>query len=374
MSTVTELLFAVPGASDANRPAWLAERRTGITATEVRDLYLEQLGKPSYTRRHELLQRKLGRIPEQSDLSGVPVIAWGKAREPIIAETIRERYGIEPESRVFKLATNSGKLASPDGIGWDFDGAPLLSEIKTSGVAVPPGSEWFDKKGYLFQCMWGMRVLGARRCLYVWEHRAEIEPGVFEPGEQHFHWIDYDEQLATKLDDLADSFLAELKAAASTPWEGPVVDDELDTLAVNYLRFLGEEKSAGVAKTAAFNAVKKALAGKDRFQQETMLARITWTRGGETTSTERVERLSVDEEAAKSAHPAEWEALQKTAAALQKAEAAEERARARFEKAEERWVSLLPDHTKSEFVEEQVVRTVRANLTITAPKIKETKK
>lgn len=340
-------LIAVPGASDADRPAWLAQRRTGCTATEIRDMYLEQLGKPSYVKRDELIARKLGRIPEVADLSHVPVVAWGKLREPVIAEVVRQRYGIEPESRVFSLVENPGKLASPDGIGRDFDGAVLLSEIKTAGGNVDPGTELFDKKGYLYQCMWGMRVLGARRCLYVWEERIEVAPNVFEPGEQHFHWIDYDEVLAARLDDLADRFLDDLTAAASEPWERPEVDEVLDTHAVNYLRGLAAEKEGKALKEASYRALLAA-----RKSQTSALARVTFTPGKPAVE---FDEEVVDLEAAAAAHPKETAALG--------------RAKARVEKLQAEWDALADGHRKTVHV---VAKGTADRVTVTATK--ETKK
>lgn len=261
------------GASDTDREAWLAERRNGPTATEIRDLYLGKLTV------RELVDRKLGRTPEIGDLSHIPVIGWGKEREPIIAAEVERRYWIAPESRVFKAADHSRKLASPDGVGLDFDDELLVSEIKTAGKNIAPGTDAYRQKGYEAQMMWVMRVLGARRCLYAWEYRLTL-PGMegFVPGELSFHWIEWDEALAKKLEDIADGFLAALDAAASeTEPEQPEIDEELDTLAVNYLRGLDLEKQAKELKEPAYRQMLELLDAGEPVVQVSPLARVSFT-------------------------------------------------------------------------------------------------
>lgn len=278
-TTVSKLaeLEARAGASDQDREAWLAERRTGITATEVRDLWLEKHGRKAYTNRRELIGRKLGRIPEVGDLSGVPVIGWGKDREPVIAAEIDRRFSIAPESRVFRSVENARKLASPDGVGVDFDGELVVSEIKTAGKDIAPGTEAFDAKGYLAQMIWVMVVTGARRCLYAHEYRLDSLGGGFEPGLLRFWWIDWDEALAAELVEIADAFLADMDAAAAGELDEPVIDEELDTLAVNYLRGLDLEKQAKDLKEPAYRAMFELLDAGEPVVQESSLARVSFT-------------------------------------------------------------------------------------------------
>lgn len=271
-------LEARAGASDQDREAWLAERRTGITATEVRDLWLEKHGRKSYTSRRELIGRKLGRIPEVGDLSGVPVIGWGKDREPVIAAEIQRRFMIAPESRVFRALDVPRWLASPDGVGVDFDGELVVSEIKTAGKDIAPGTEAFAAKGYLAQMIWVMVVTGARRCLYGHEFRLDAPGGGFEPGLQRFWWIEWDADLAAELIDIADVFLADMDAAAAgAEPDEPVIDEELDTLAVNYLRGLDLEKQAKELKEAAYRAMFERLDAGEPVVQESALARVSFT-------------------------------------------------------------------------------------------------
>ncbi|MFE4469520.1 YqaJ viral recombinase family protein [Leifsonia sp. NPDC056824] len=257
------------GASDADRPAWLAERRLGISATEIRDLYLKKI---SF---QKLIDQKLGRIPEGSDRRG-KAAAWGHEREPEIAVEVLARYNMVPESRVIHAADDPRKLASPDGVGLNFDEQVQIAEIKTHGLTVniEPGSKEFDAKGYFLQMVWQMRVLGARRCLYAIEQRL-VAGSWYEPGAQQFFWVEWDEkaqQLAAELDALADRFLAALDAAAGEDWSPEPVDEELDTHAVNYLRALELEREAKALKAPAWAAMLAA--GKS---QTSALARVTYS-------------------------------------------------------------------------------------------------
>lgn len=267
------------GASDADRPEWLAERRTGVTATEIRDLFI------GTKKERDLIAVKLGWRAEQEDLNYVRVIAWGRDREPAIAEQIMLRYAISPESRIVRAADNPRFLASPDGTGTAFDGSLLTSEIKTAGMDVSPSSPAFAKKGYLFQIIWQMRVTGSRRCLYAWEDRIEVAPGVFDPGEMHFEWIEYDEAIAQVLEGVALSFLEHLDEAAAGEYVEPIIDDEMDTLAVNLLRFRELEADAVTAKTTTWKAMLARAEGCDAFSQSSTLARVTWSPGIETQTT-----------------------------------------------------------------------------------------
>lgn len=284
------------GASDQDRERWLSERRSGVTATELRDLMLGHIS------RAELIALKLGR--KRDSFGGNAYTAWGTAREAVIAAVIDERYAIAPESRLLHAEDNSRFLASPDGVGVDFAGDLLVDEIKTAGVPIPIGSLAFDKKGYRYQMTWVMRVSGARRCLYAWEERIPDGEGGFLPGELHFEWLDYDEDLAARMEDEAVAFLDQLDAVALEPFVTPDVDEDVDTHAVNYLRFIAEESSAAEAKKKEYNAILAEVGERESFQQEGATARVTLTPMKVGT---RVER---DTEAARAARPDLWEAAQ----------------------------------------------------------------
>jgi YqaJ-like viral recombinase domain len=364
-------LLSRAGASDTDRPAWLAERLGGLTATEVRDLMVKG---PTF--RRELIALKLGLRVDT--FSGNQFTAWGNKREPIIAAWIEFRFGIVPESRVFRAAGNARLLASPDGVAFDeFADMLLLSEVKTSGHDIAPGTTKFDEVGYLFQMIWGMRVTGARKCLYAWEqHNRDWQDRggeYFEPAPLHeeplFVWIDYDERIAVRLEQVALEFLAELDAAriALDAGDAPAYDDELDTLAFNVIKFRSAEGEATKAKEKAWGELKVALADKATFSQESPLARISWTRGGTVEETRDDTVEVVDEEAAKASRADVW-------AALHGAEKRSESAARTLEKRRAEWAAVLEQHTTVVPTKVTASKTVRPNLTVTEVKAPKGKK
>jgi hypothetical protein len=108
----------------------------------------------------------------------------------------------------------------------------------------------------------------------VVEERLTPAPGLlakgFLPGELHRHWVERDDALIAELVALADGFLAELDRQRE---DGvPVIDEDVDTHAVNYLRGLAAEKEGAELKTTAYKALLAA--GKS---QTSALARVTFT-------------------------------------------------------------------------------------------------
>lgn len=295
-TTLPADLEARAGASDKDRPAWLNERAHGCTATEVRDLWLKAHGYPGKTveqliaeKLPFLLATSLEEIEEAAagGFGGNKFTAWGNTREPIIAEQLLEHFGMLPESRVFRSAANPRHLASPDGIRVGDDGRLEVAEIKTSGADIAPGTESYVKKGYGIQQTWVSGVIEAWRSLYAWEQHdgdwqdrggrfPEPEPlDLFVPTA----WIEFDADLFAELVVLADHFLERLDVAvaAARAGDGPVIDEELDTLAVNYLRGLSLEKEAKALKEPAFRAMFERVESDETFVQESPLARVSFT-------------------------------------------------------------------------------------------------
>lgn len=256
-------LYERAGASDRDREKWLAQRRQGITATQIRDL---MIGAISMRR---LIDQKLGRIPETGDLSGVPVIAWGNAREAAVAEMLRAE-GFIPETRVFHHVDNPRYLASPDGVQETWDGDLWVTEIKTSAHDLPVDSKELAVKGYEIQMQWVMYVTGASRCRFAVEEREAVADGVYEVGPLHLHWVERDEAEITRLVVAADAFLAELDRQRE---EGaPEVDEVIDTHAFNYLRGLDAEKAGKALKESAYASLLAA-----GVSQQSALHRVTYT-------------------------------------------------------------------------------------------------
>lgn len=153
------------GASDTDYENWLAERRNGLTATEVKHLYMG--GSID-----ELALLKL--MPVKSSFTSSKYLTWGKEREPLIATEVSKEYPyLAHESRVFRSASNDRYLASPDMIGVDEVERIALAEIKTSKYDLAPGSAHFEKTGYLYQMQWQMYVLDASWCVFAWERHHD---------------------------------------------------------------------------------------------------------------------------------------------------------------------------------------------------------
>jgi len=294
MTAVVDVLAALEeraGASDADRTQWLLARAQGITATEVRDLWLRKRTARS------LIEEKLtflrATTPEELEAAARATFidskytAWGRSQEPVIAAVVQSVFPyLAPESRVFRSAENDRWLGSPDGIGIDPAGELVVSEIKTSKHDVRAGMSSYDRAGYFVQMTWIMRVTGARRCLYVTEqHDSDWQ----DRGGQHqepspvglvptMEWISYNSELARDLEQLADGFLVALDAArAGDESAAPAIDEELDTLAVNYLRGLDAEKQGKQLKESSYRAIVALVDAGEPVVQESPLARVSWS-------------------------------------------------------------------------------------------------
>ncbi|PPF56058.1 hypothetical protein C5B94_03825 [Clavibacter michiganensis] len=331
------------------------ERAQGVTATEIRDLYLK--GK-SYI--PTLIAKKLGGPePELNNR----YVNRGREREPFLVAQITEQHpDMAHESRVFHAAANSRHLGSPDALGY-VGGVLAVGEVKTGKDDIRGGMPDYYRKGYHLQQQWCMHVTGARMSVYVGE-RQDWSQGDPQPVDlfNDLYVEHYDPALVAQLVSIADEFLAAFDDAAA----GGVAefDEVLDTHAVNYLRGLDLEKQGAALKKEAFAAVKKALADETTFSQASPLARITWTRAGQKTEQRPVETVDLD--AAKAAHPDEYAYLQAKRAEFEAIELG-------LDEAQEAWNAVLAEHTTETRKTVQV--TVRENLTITAPKtMKETKK
>lgn len=188
-ATTTYLERLVTDGSD--EAAWLQARARGITATDVAKL----------TSIHSIPVMALEKL-RPSTFTGNVFTEHGKTREPVIAEWVRERTGIEPSSSLFHAAEETRHLATPDGIGMRHDGVLELAEIKTTGKG------WDQIPGnYLRQVYWQQYVLGAQRTFFVWEQHSNFVPISNEPK---FTWIERDEEAIAELVWLANGLIGEL--------------------------------------------------------------------------------------------------------------------------------------------------------------------
>lgn len=317
------------GASDKDREAWLAERAGGVTATELAKIMIAPNREVAIT---ALVKKKRDGDP----FTGNAFTEWGNLREPVIAAYLAG-YGVAAESRVFHAAQNSRHLASPDGISINFDGEIELDEIKTSGKPLPKGSAALAEKGYEWQMQWCNYVTGA-----VGSHlNVELRlgrPGEFRAGEMSREWFPRDEGMIAQLVEVADMVLSAMDSPAA-----PVINEEVDTHAVNYLRAKGEWKAWGELKDSSYAALVEL-----GISQESPLARVTITPGKPATE---FDDEVIDLDAAAAAHPKETKAL--------------ERAKARVAKLQAEWDALATEHKKTV---RAVGKATAARATVTAGK------
>ncbi|GAA3691294.1 hypothetical protein GCM10023081_30940 [Arthrobacter ginkgonis] len=179
-------------ADSSNRIGWLRARSQGITATDVAKLSTPRsIEAAAHAKLHG------------SGFSGNSWTDHGKAREPVIADWVREHHGIVPSTQLFHAHGQRLHLATPDGIALRPGGRVELAEIKTTNKA------WRSiPRHYLRQVWWQQYVLGAERTLVVWEQHEDFVPVHAEPL---CRWVDRDEEQIRALVGMADRLVEELR-------------------------------------------------------------------------------------------------------------------------------------------------------------------
>src|SRR5690606_32519976 len=127
--------------------------------------------------------------------------------EPVIAAWVQENFNIFPSSQLFHSQHSKLHLATPDGLGFDASGIPVLAEIKTTNKP-------FKKipKNYLRQVLWQQHVIGAERTLFVWEEHDNFVPVRAVP---EYLWVERDDELIQDLIDKAESLISALREATA---------------------------------------------------------------------------------------------------------------------------------------------------------------
>jgi hypothetical protein len=198
MSTIYERALADKNVDEVS---WLHARRTGVTATEVRDLAKSKNGWSNLA-----ASKRSG----ERDFFGNKFTEWGLEREPFLVETMLKPEGFFGSDVLYHAEENKRHLATPDAL-YLSDGIVLVGEIKTSKHDVSPGSEAFVKAGYYDQIQFQMYVIGddCMECLYVWEQHEDFTP---LPAQKE--WIKRDQKRIEELVAVADEFLAFLDSDA----------------------------------------------------------------------------------------------------------------------------------------------------------------
>lgn len=215
------------------RAEWLEQRRQGITATEVAKA---ATGRPAD--RRSILTEKVTNETREFDNK---YLAWGRTREPFIADWITRNYGIEPNRYLLAHPVNPRYLATPDGYSVQFDGSVATAEVKTSKHDLDPvitastvtaddankvlagkvsgGQFWSET--YYDQMQWQMFVTGAERALFVWEQHDDRWPNPTPMGAPRAVWVERNNERIAYLVSVADVMLVEIDAArgGSLPWD-----------------------------------------------------------------------------------------------------------------------------------------------------------
>lgn len=169
---------------------WLRLRREGITATDA--ARLATAGSVN-----GVVNDKLG----GSAFTGNRYTEFGRMREPVIADWVRERHGIGGCGLLIRAEDDPRHLATPDGLA-EWGAEVVLAEIKTTNK---PWSR--IPRNYLRQVWWQQYVVGAERTLFVWERHDDF---VVQDDEPTAVWIERDDAEIAKLVRLADTVLERL--------------------------------------------------------------------------------------------------------------------------------------------------------------------
>jgi hypothetical protein len=294
------------------RGPWLAQRRGGITATEV--------AKAAAGRASDIAKIVAEKVSGEDtlDLTGNKFIDYGNAREPIIADYVQRRFGVEPNQVLFARGDNPRHLATPDGYIDDaFTGDVFVGEIKTSRHDLWPfpfardyaehGIPWltpsiaenalraldrgdrsakFWDTGYYDQIQWQMYVMDASRAIFAFEQHDDNWPNPKPKREADTIWVERDDARIAYLIDVAERLLA--KIDASTPDSiAPAsdVDPDVADHVHKYLHALADEKVAGEVKSTNWKWLQEHFKNVDEYRNENDEAKITWARSEKSVTT-----------------------------------------------------------------------------------------
>lgn len=287
--------------------AWREARRRVVTASEI-----PVIVRGGAARAALLAEKRSG---EWRDLSHVPAIAHGLAREPALTAWASLKWPDVAQSELLLAADVNERHAAT----CDLLGVSSVVELKTG---IHPWEACPSAPKYRDQVLWQMHVTEHREAWLVYERHDGGVPVDFEPTVVPVKW---DAERVAVLVEAADVFLAELD---DDTVEVVPLDLDLDVLARRYLDEHEAEKQRTAAKKAAWADLHSRLADAGSVSQETDGARVTWT-------VAEKPKVTVDEAAAREANP----------------------------ELAEMWDALIAAHTTTEMVRE-------SRLTVTRPKEK----
>lgn len=178
-------------ADSTDRPAWLAARRSRITASMA-----AKLSKP------ESIHLYLAQMLRDGEWDGNAYTRHGTAMEPALLAWA----GFEQNTYLIHAADEPGFAATPDGIKTRSNGSLLLAQVKTSNKpfkTIP--------LAYRRQVWWEQYVLGAEETSFIWDvHDGGFDMTTLEP---HIQTIPRDDAEINKMLAIARPLLELLTAA-----------------------------------------------------------------------------------------------------------------------------------------------------------------
>ena len=189
----------------AEREQWLAERKKGITATDISAI----CGYNPWRHPIDVYREKRGLV-ESDDISDKPHIMWGTLQEPIIAEYYGKKHGVElTEPGLLIHASLEWVRGTPDRL---IVGQPKGLEVKTAEGYTSykwgePGTDDVPKM-YLLQCAWYMLITG----LPQWDIAVKIGSSDYRE-----YTVDRNENLESNIIQVADEFWRNSILAGNPP-------------------------------------------------------------------------------------------------------------------------------------------------------------
>ncbi|MGN8024729.1 YqaJ viral recombinase family protein [Microbacterium sp. 22242] len=174
-------------ARDTERDKWLAARKNGVTATEVRDAATDAGF------------RNLVASWSDPQFEGNEYTAFGNWAEPDMLNHAHQTNGILPSGWLIASEGDPRWLATPDGLSLDHS---TIAEAKTTS------KDWGRPPlKYMRQIQWQLFVTGAEKCLLLWHLRATADDGSFYLPwiEPKTLWIERDETMIATLIGVAEN-------------------------------------------------------------------------------------------------------------------------------------------------------------------------
>ena len=196
---------------------WMEARKGGVSATFIRDVAKHI----AFGKSPEYAVEKVKK--DRDSFHGNQYTDWGNLREPVILDWVERRFMLRPSSALVAHPDFPKHIATPDGVGVDYDDRLLVAEVKTSKHDLDPGcgsggtlqvtdAGWPDNHfwstGYYDQMQWQMWVTGAHRTLFVWEQHNDQWPVPLPVGlEPKWCWVERDGSRIAALVELANWYL-----------------------------------------------------------------------------------------------------------------------------------------------------------------------